>query len=71
MHTLFRQIFGQVPDELGIAFAGFVQLGIFTQGLVVSRQRHRLCLLHLKPVHCHLGSGVGGGGMDRGLNFTI
>lgn len=56
MHTLFRQIFGQVPDKLSIAFSWFVQLGTLTQGLVVGRERHSLRLLHLKPVHCHLKS---------------
>lgn len=54
MHALFRQIFGQVPDELGIAFTRFVQLGTLAHGLVVSGERHGLRLLHLKPVHCHL-----------------
>lgn len=54
MHVFFRQIFGQIPDELCVAFTRFVQLGALTQGLVVGRERHGLRLLHLKPVHCHL-----------------
>lgn len=54
MHALFGQISGQVPDELSVAFTWFVQLGALAHGLVVSRERHSLRLLHLKPVHCHL-----------------
>lgn len=54
MQVLFRQILGQVPDKLSIAFTGLVQLGAITQSLIVGRKRHHLPLLHLTPVHCHL-----------------
>lgn len=35
---LFVKVFRQVPDKISIAFAGFIQLGVVTQGLVVSRE---------------------------------
>lgn len=35
---LFVKIFGQVPDKISIAFTGSIQLGVVTQGLVVSRE---------------------------------
>lgn len=54
VQPLFGQMSGQVPDELGVAFTRFVQLGALAQGLVVCGEGHRLRLLHLKPVHCHL-----------------
>lgn len=54
MQRLFVEIFWQVPDEIGIAFTGFVQLGAVTKGLVVSEERNSLSLLHLKPVHRRL-----------------
>lgn len=38
MQRLFVEIFWQVPDKIGIAFAGFVQLGVVTKGLVVSEE---------------------------------
>lgn len=35
---LFMKVLRQVPDEVSKAFAGFIQLGVVTQGLVVSRE---------------------------------
>lgn len=35
---LFMKVLRQVPDEVSIAFARFIQLGVVTQGLVVSRE---------------------------------
>lgn len=54
LKVLFRQMFGQVPNKLCVAASWFIQLGIFTQGLEVGREGHRLRLLHLKPVYCYL-----------------
>lgn len=56
MHTFFRQISWQIPDELSVTFSRFVQLGTLAEGLVVGGERGALHLLHLKPVHCHLGN---------------
>ncbi|TNN88429.1 hypothetical protein EYF80_001211 [Liparis tanakae] len=54
----------EIPDELCVAFARFVQLGALAQGLVVGGERHGLRLLHLKPVHRHLEN-------DRSIKSTL
>lgn len=49
-----RPIGGQTPDEVDVALSRLIQLGIFAQSLVVDGEGHKLGLLELEPVDCHL-----------------
>ena len=55
MHAAFGQVLGQVAHKLSVALTGLVQLGTLAQRLEVGGQRDVLRLLHLEPVHRHLG----------------